>query len=177
MVAVGVVLLIVAAYSPPGPSKAIDFGVRPVASTNGLHQECDVVVSNSLDSLVVCLFADGFKEPVVRIAYLSNGIWHSPRDYRSGGGLGVLRPHQSIKCTVEVPPGATAVRMGLAVTPLSWKGRVGWDILANRKLRALEPVGRFLLSRDTGVATRTRTEWSDAYPVRTDGDSQGNGNQ
>ena len=164
----GTALAIVVLYSPPPPLKSIEFTVQLLPATNGFSQHCGVMVSNTLDSLVVCAFAEGFKAPALQTAYLTNGIWCLAEGRHSlGGGGGVFRPHQLIACTVEVPAGATAMKVGLFVTPLSWRGRLGWEIITHRELGVLDPLGRFLLEQDTGSPRRSRTEWSSPVQVTT----------
>ncbi len=175
--AASVALLVAVLYSPRVPPKSINFIIRQLPSTNGFHQHYGVIVSNSLDTLVVSVFEEGFKKTKIETAYVTNGIWYFPKGGRSiGGGFGVIQPHQALGSTFEVPPDATAVKVGLFVTPLSWRGRLGWGILHSRRFRVLAPLGHFLLGRDTGVKAHSRTEWSDPYPVRTVDDDPENSN-
>jgi hypothetical protein len=160
------VLLLVLLSPLPAPPKSIDFTLRFISSTNSSQQSCSAVISNTLNTAVICDFGAGFRAPALLAAYLSNSVWHSPLVRRPGGGAGVIQPHQSLTSVVELPRGATTVKVGLFVTPLSWRGRLGWSILASRRGGVTATLGRLLLSADTRAATRSRVEWSDPYSVR-----------
>jgi hypothetical protein len=166
VIAASIAVLLAALPWQRVPLRSIEFEMHILAPTNGVHQLCEVLVSNTLSSLVICYFKDGFTEPVVITSYLSNHIWYEIPGPRFGGGSGVIQPHQALKAIVEIPPGAAAVRVGLPVTPLSWKGRLGYNLLFKRRPDVFHPLGGFLLSRDTGKASNSRIEWSNPQPVQ-----------
>lgn len=162
------ILLITAMLSSRHPPpKSVNFRFRFIDSTNSDRQSAAVIVSNILDSSVLCSFHNGFKEPVLYADYLSNGVWYScsPIASHFDGGTGVLRGHQALTVVASFPTGADTVRVGLAVTPLSWRGRMGWSIESHWP-GVFAPVGRVLLSSDTGVASHSRTEWSEPYKMK-----------
>jgi hypothetical protein len=158
------IFVLIVATPPPFRARCLQFTLSQVPSNTVPALSCSVAVSNLSDSPV--LYAGGFNKLWLRVAYSTNGIWHYTRVWTPGGGNGVLPPHTEIKDTVEVPLGATAVKLGLPITSLTWRGRFAWYVVGHCP-EALYPVARLFMAPDE--RRRSRTEWSREYSVQGDG--------
>lgn len=159
-----VIFVLIVATPPPSQSRCLQFTVSQGPSNSAANPSCSVAVSNVSDSPV--LYAGGFNKIWLEVAYRTNGVWQNTRVWTPGGGNGVLPPHAGIKDTVEVPFGATAVRVGLPITSLTWRGRFAWYVVGHCP-EALYPVARLFMAPDE--RRRSGTEWSNDYAVQSAG--------
>jgi hypothetical protein len=164
------VFLVVGVLVPwPKPSRSVDMRLHLVASTDDNLKQCIVSVSNMLDSLVICSFKEGFKEPVIRVAYLSNSAWYPMQTDQLVAGDGVLKAHEILTSVSEIPSGVDAIKVGLGVTPLSWRGRAGWFLVVKCRVGVFASLGHWILSIETGEVARSRVEWTDPVEVNRGG--------
>jgi hypothetical protein len=120
---------------------------------------CSVVVSNA--SLYPANFRGGFGVPWFDIAYFTNNLWRSTHVWTPGGGDGILGPHEAMCSVVHVPNGASAVKVGLTFTSLTWRGRVAWWTSARSFSDILRPVTVFLWHQDK--KWRSKVDWSNEF--------------
>jgi hypothetical protein len=146
--------------TPPSvPSRSLDFTLQPLSFSNGFPRTCSVVLSNVSD-FPVAIYG-GFKAPWFDIAYLTNGVWQHDYVKTLDRGYSTLPPHTVNKSTIEVPDGATSLKVGLPFTCLTWRGRIAWSIAGSSFSDVLKPVTAFLMRQDE--RRRSKTEWSDEY--------------
>lgn len=164
-VAVLAVAFVAFVARPPAlQSTCLRFTLSQTSSNTDSGGSCLVVVSNSSESPV--LYAGGFNKTWFRVGYVTNGEWQYTRVWTPGGGPGVMPPHSAINEVVQFPKGATAVKIGLPITALTWRGRFGWYIVGNCP-EVLRPVAGLFLAQDE--RSRSTTEWSSEYAVQSDG--------
>jgi hypothetical protein len=140
-------------------SRCLVFTNGPILYSNGHPRSCSVTVSNATDS--VLQFAGGFNKFWFQIDYVDNGVWQRSYVRTPGGDDGLLPPHKALRDTIDVPEGTEALRVGLEITSLTWRGRLAWLIAGSSFGKFLKPVAGFLLVRDE--RNRSKTEWSDVY--------------
>ena len=101
------------------------------------------VLSNASGN--VLLYDNG---PLMEVASLRNGAWHTNFTPRSVTGHTLLQPGMAdrpIELSGEVVPGAEAVRVGLSFTSFSWRGRLALRIPDSHLLR---PIASALFALD-----------------------------
>jgi hypothetical protein len=120
-----------------------------------------VVISNASDYCVLYPIFGGLKEPMLYTKYSTGGAWSESRGNSIATGDGLMRPHEVKATKVEVPERTTGFKVGLFITSLTWRGRLAWRTTQTQPQRALAPIGRFLMQKDTRA--RSVTEWSEQY--------------
>ncbi len=146
----------------PMPARHIAFSLNSVGvNTEGLRQY-HVAITNISGVPILC--TTSMRKTVwPHVLYLRRGIWEEAvEERRLAGGTGVMYPNDYGIGAVAVPSDAEAMRIGMHLTSLSWKGRLGWQILEIRKRGTL--ISNSLVSWDT--KHRSRTEWSIDYQLR-----------
>ena len=153
----GVVLL-----NPPSmPPKSLAFTIKSTRSSNNSPTTISVLLSNA--SQYPVLFKAGSDQPWFRIAYLSNGVWTQSSLRTPDGGERILRTGESAASMIEVPESAGAVRVGLSITSLTWRGRVAWWLLVNQSQTVFGLVESFLASIEE--RRRSTNEWSNIFVI------------
>ena len=153
----------------PHPARILRFQRTVVPSSNGLPMVYTVCVSNTSQYPLLCDFMGDFKSPWFKILYLSNGVWYNNEqwyesiDIAKWGGSGVLTALGGGSANVKVPDGATKFKVGLDVTVLTWRGRIGWKLLNSRFGRVLKSLSVYLVKSD--MTNQSRTEWSEEYSL------------
>jgi len=107
-------------------------------------------------------FAGGSTTAWFDIAYLTNGMPQHSHIRTVDGGAGYMPAHDAMtNNAIEIPDSATALRVELNFTSLTWRGRFSIHLLGSLPFggRALKPVLGFPLLQDT--KWRSKTEWSD----------------
>ena len=75
----------------------------------------------------------------------------------------MMSAHENKTGAVELPREASAFRVGLHVTSLTWRGKVAWRFGLSPFQGVLRPLASFLMP--SGTQSRSRTEWSSQCPV------------
>lgn len=139
--------------------RAVSFALLRSIATNRTSSSCSVLISNMSECPV--MFAGGFNRAWLEIDYLSASGRCSVVGRTPGGGNRILLPHQTLTTGLEIPQGAMQLRVGLAVTSLTWRGRLAWRLAGSRGGKFLRPLIGALLGRDE--KRRSRMEWSIDY--------------
>jgi hypothetical protein len=121
---------------------------------------CSVLISNASDLNVQ--YAGGFGKAWLETAFRADGDWNHGQIRTPGGGVAILLPHETLVEKVEVPEEVAELRIGLSITCLTWRGRLGWRI-ASSLPEVFRPLSGFLLIQDE--RKRSTTEWSEAYII------------
>jgi hypothetical protein len=150
---------------PAMPVKNLCFSATPAVEGNGSNGLYSITVSNCSDFSVLYPFLGG-TGPWFSVQCLTNGEWHDCHVRGVGGGTAVIAPHQLKQGSIRVPREASAFKVGLHITSLTWRGRAAWSIGTGRFQRTLGPiVGPLLMPSD--VRRRTKTEWSGEHSTDT----------
>jgi hypothetical protein len=160
-VIIGAALCRVLCFPTPLSSRCLDFKVAARLPVQKAPRTFFVVVSNASDCTAE--YGAGFNKVWFSIAYLTNGVWQTDVVYTPGGGPALLKAHDTRRDNIVVPENATAFKVGLSVTSLTWRGRFAWVIAGSRFSELLKPLSRSLHVRDQ--KNRSTIEWSDEYPL------------
>jgi hypothetical protein len=144
----------------PMPSRWTTCTIEPM-STAGSVRVCSVTVSNTTDSDLLC--SGGFNKLWFEVRYSTNGAWQQLHIRTPGGGNCLIAPHRVLCSTIEVPQQTQALNVGLDITNLSWRGRLGWWIAGGPCRGLLKPLVGFLVSQDE--RNRSRMEWSSTKEI------------
>lgn len=156
-----VALWLIVSRSPPPLKASLAFAVAPTRTNDPFCRSYSVVISNSSKFYVLYPISGGLKEPMVYIKYITPAGWQESYGTSVGKGDGLMRPHEVKRTNIEIPEGAAGFKVGLYITTLTWRGRLAWQTVEGRPQRALAPIGRFFMQKDT--RTRSVTEWSEQY--------------
>ena len=147
--------------APSGPPpRSLAFTISSISLSNGFRT-CNVVVSNVSDYSVE---AGGGSDTLwFEIAYLTNEVWQYSHVHTVDGGLAYMAAHSAErKNLIKIPDTATALKVGLNFTSLTWRGQLAFRIAGGPfGGRVLRTVTGFLLLQDE--KRRTKTEWSDEF--------------
>jgi hypothetical protein len=149
--------------APPRGGTRLFFRLH-AAPARTSQQTYTVTLSNAAQCPL--LYAGASTKPWYELSVLRNGTWQQSRIHTPGGGNGVIYPHQTLPTTIQVPEGATALKIGLEVTALTWRGRLGWWIVGSRLSGILRPVAGFMLGRDESAGSTV--EWSEEFQTTED---------
>lgn len=146
---------------PLPPARSLVLEVAPLPSDDRVSRGCSLLVSNTSEYPVE--YAKGFNKVWVQIAYKSNGVWETHEVRTPGVGSFLLAPRAVLKDNFKVPETATAFKVGLHMTSLTWRGRFAFRMSGSKTSRQLAPLMGFLLVQDE--KKRSTTEWSDEQDV------------
>jgi hypothetical protein len=145
---------------PPSiPARSLEFIIAPSVSSSELNKTISITLSNCSDCPV--MYRGGIKSPWYEISYVSNGVACESSLQTVDGGPGKLPPHTLLRSEINIPEGASVLKIGLTFTSLTWRGRVAWATVGGSFESLRGPLARFLASGD--IKTRSKIEWSDEY--------------
>jgi hypothetical protein len=145
------------------PARSISFLIKPSMNGNGLGKTISITVSNCSDCPIQ--YDGGADTPWYRIAYVSNNVLCDTFIRTVDAGHNKLPPYAVKQSELEIPKGATTLRVGLSFTSLSWRGRLGWSMIRHSFGPLCDPIIGFLVGQD--VKKRSKTEWSGEYLCQT----------
>lgn len=152
---------LVAVNPPLPPARSLVLKIVPRRSGNGVSRECTLLVSNSSSFAVE--YAKGFNRIWVDLAYTSNDVWQTYEVRTPGVESCLLVPHAVMTNSIIVPENATAFKVGLYVTSLTWRGQLAFRMSYGAISRYLRRLTGLLLVQDE--KRRSREEWSDEQNV------------
>ena len=121
----GVIGWLVVVNPPPPVPRSLCFTIFPITSNNVSLLACPVIVSNASDCPLE--YTEGFGKLSFNISYRANGVWKiSSISTEGSSGTGLMAPHAVRKDSIKIPKNADAIKLGLDVTSLTWRGRFAW---------------------------------------------------
>ena len=99
-----------------------------VINTNNIqYNACLCLISNSSNSTIFHMTAgyDINDQPLCSWNVLSNGVWLVKYDFSVTHHHLLLRPHEFVKYEADLPKNFTKLKIGLDITSLTWRGRLG----------------------------------------------------
>jgi hypothetical protein len=152
----GLSVILRSASPTPVPSQhflKITLSMIPVS--NGLPNRCSILVSNISASPVE--YCGPASSPLFHVFYFANDTWHDYWTISYGRGLETIPACGYIKTTLDIPQGATALKLGLDITSFTWRGATGWRLIGKGPA-IVNTLAGFLVRQDEKV--RKVTEWS-----------------
>ena len=147
-------------------TKTLDYQLVAINTNNIQYNVCLCLISNSSNSTIFYMTAgyDINDQPLCSWNVLSNGVWLVKYDFSVTHHHLLLRPHEFVKYEADLPKNFTKLKIGLDITSLTWRGRLGWDIYQSRFSSAGLPLALFLFQAD--YKKRSKIEWSREYDVK-----------
>lgn len=153
MALVSGVLLVPSTRSMPETPVAFAFCLRTNVNADVV---CVVTVSNTTGSQL--LYPGGYHQAWFKVRSKTADGWRESNVVTPGGGMASIDPHKAITSAFVVQDATSTIQVGLNLTSLTWRGRLGWKLSSCPLQRVLGPfVGR-LLHHDEDA--RSRTIWS-----------------